>query len=154
MGFGCVWYFREAFRTRKELGSLNLGVLLLATDASNAPLYGAAYTPPSSVTPDDADSFRIGSNGWDDTGGFGMVYASGAMVRGHLNARVADALVVLECLLDREGWLSLAFEIIRMVFLYTVRNITADIKLLNVPHQAIVDSHRQAPAAGRHPLHN
>jgi hypothetical protein len=94
--------------------------LLLAADASDTPLDCTSYTSAGGVTSADADSFRISSDGWDDTGGFGMVYASGAVVRGHLNARVANALVVFECLLDREGWLSLALEIIWMVFLYTV----------------------------------
>jgi hypothetical protein len=102
VGYGCV-YFGEALRSGKELDSLNLNILLLVANASNAPLDCAAYAPASGVASADTGSFGVGSDGWDDTGGFGMVHAPGGTVAcGHLYAGVADSLVVLQGLLDGE----------------------------------------------------
>jgi hypothetical protein len=114
-------YFGEALRARKELDSLNLNIFL-AADASNALPDRAAYAPAGSVAATDASSFWVGSDGGDDTRGFGVVYATGGAVAcGHLRAGVADALVVLQGPLDGEGGLSLAFEIVWVVLLRVVR---------------------------------
>jgi hypothetical protein len=94
--------FGKALRAREELDSLNLNVLLLAADAANALPDCAAYAPTRSVAAADAGCFRVGSDGGDDTWGFGVVYAAGAVARGHLYAMVAGTLMVLQGLVDGE----------------------------------------------------
>jgi hypothetical protein len=83
----CVWYFREALGAWKERDPLDLGVLLAATDATDAPLDGAANAPASSVAAADTDGFRVGGGGGDYARCFGMTYAAGAMAAsGHFSA--------------------------------------------------------------------
>jgi hypothetical protein len=99
MGCGRV-DFGEALRTREELDSLNLNVLLLAADAADALPDCAAYAPACGVAAADAGCFGVGGDGGDDARGFGVVDAAGAMACGHFYAMVAGTLVVLQSLLD------------------------------------------------------
>jgi len=120
----CVWNLRETLGAWKERDPLDLGFLLATTDATETPLDCAADAPASGVAAADARGFSVGSDGRDDAGCFGMANAASARAAGgHLCAAVAEALVVLQGLLDGVGRFALALEIVWVVFLRCVSEV-------------------------------
>jgi len=113
----CVWNLGETLGAWEERDPLDLGFLLATTDATETPLDRAADTAASGVAAADARGFSVGSDGRHDAGCFGMANAASARAAGgHLCAAVAEALVVLQGLLNGVGRFALALEIVWVVF--------------------------------------
>jgi len=74
------------------------------------------------------------------------------MARSHLGTAVANPLVVFQSLLDGERWLTLAFEVIRVVFLEYVSDVIRFRRTAcDVPVQAIAYNRLLALAEDRPP---
>jgi hypothetical protein len=113
----------HASRPGSEL--LGLDVLLAATNAAESLLQGRAHTLTNGVAASNTRGLRIVSLGLDDLGRLVMTNTLAVVsAGGHLGTRITNCLVVFQGFLNCVRWLTLAFEIIRMVVLEDVSKIT------------------------------
>jgi hypothetical protein len=100
---------------RRHCGRDKSSILLAAAQTAKALLQAVAHAPASGVAPSDANAVVEGRFdvviGADRT--ISGTQAGITVARGHLNARVANLLLVFECLFERVRWFALALEIAR-----------------------------------------